>query len=283
MRFEGKRVVITGGASGIGKATAEAFIAEGAQVMMGDLNADAGDAMAADARFDNRLAFQKTDVCDVSQIKDLLDSAASHFGGIDILFNNAGAGGAPERIDEMTAEGWDNTMNLLLRSVAMGTRYAVDHMKEAGGGVIINTSSINAHEAGWGPIAYATAKAGVRHMSKLAAAQLAVYNIRVNSVSPGFIMTNIFADARKDNPAEAKMIDDTIRAISPMAQPVARSGLPEDIAQAVLYLSSDQGGFVSGIDLTVDGGITVGHRHSWDPSTPGLLDMIQAQADGGDS
>lgn len=280
MRFEGKRVVITGGASGIGRATAEAFIAEGAQVMMGDLNAEAGDAMATDMRFDNRLAFQKTDVCEVSDIQNLLDSAADHFGGIDILFNNAGAGGAPERIDEITAEGWDNTMNLLLRSVAMGTRYVVDHMKKGGGGVIINTSSINAHEAGWGPIAYATAKAGVRHMSKLAAAQLAVHNIRVNSISPGFIMTNIFSDSRKDEPEEARQIDETIRAISPMAQPVARSGMPEDIAQAVLYLSSDQGGFVTGTDLTVDGGITVGHRHSWDPNTPGLLDLIQAQADG---
>lgn len=280
MRFEGKRVVITGGASGIGRATAEAFIAEGAQVMMGDLNAEAGDAMAADTRFDNRLAFQKTDVCEVAEIKDLLDSAASHFGGIDILFNNAGAGGAPERIDEMTVEGWDSTMNLLLRSVAMGTRYAVDHMKKAGGGVIVNTSSINAHEAGWGPVAYATAKAGVRHLSKLSAAQLAVHNIRVNSISPGFIMTNIFADSRKDEPEEARKIDEAIHAFSPMAQPVARSGMPEDIAQAVLYLSSDQGGFVSGIDLTVDGGITVGHRHSWDPNTPGLLDLIQAQADG---
>lgn len=279
MRFEGKRVVITGGASGIGRATAEAFIAEGAQVMMGDLNAEAGDAMAADTRFDNRLAFQKTNVCEVSEIRSLLDSAADHFGGIDILFNNAGAGGASERIDEITAEGWDNTMNLLLRSVAMGTRYVVDHMKKAGGGVIINTSSINAHEAGWGPIAYATAKAGVRHLSKISAAQLAQHKIRVNSVSPGFIMTNIFAGAAEQAEDAAK-IDQTIRAIAPMAQPVARSGLPEDIAQAVLYLSSDQGGFVSGIDLTVDGGITVGHRHSWDPNTPGLLDMIQAQSEG---
>jgi NAD(P)-dependent dehydrogenase (short-subunit alcohol dehydrogenase family) len=274
MRFEGKRVVVTGGASGIGKATVEAFIAEGAQVMMGDLNAEAGDAMAAESRFDNRLAFQTTDVCNVDDIKSLIDNAAEHFGGIDILFNNAGAGGAPERIDEITAEGWDMTMNLLLRSVAMGTRYVVDHMKKAGGGVIVNTSSINAHEAGWGPIAYATAKAGVRHLSKLSAAQLAQHNIRVNSISPGFIMTNIFADSRKDEPEEARRIDEAIHAISPMAQPVARSGMPDDIAQAVLYLASDQGGFVNGIDLTVDGGITIGHRHSWDPNTPGLLELI---------
>jgi len=280
MRFEGKRVVVTGGASGIGKATVEAFIAEGAQVMIGDLNAETGDAMAADTRFDNRLEFQATDVCSVDDIKNLMDDAAGHFGGIDILFNNAGAGGASETIDEMTAEGWDSTMNLLLRSVAMGTRFAVDHMKKSGGGAIVNTSSINAHEAGWGPVAYATAKAGVRHLSKLSAAQLAKFHIRVNSVSPGFIMTNIFADAYKNEPEEAKRVDQTIRAVSPMAQPIARSGAPEDIAQAVLYLCSDQGGFVNGIDLTVDGGITVGHRHSWDENTPGLLDLIQAQAEG---
>lgn len=276
MRFEGKRVVITGGASGIGKATAEAFIAEGARVMMGDLNAESGDAMTTDARFDNRLAFQQTDVCDVGQIKNLLDSAARHFGGIDILFNNAGAAGAAEPIDEISPEDWDSTMNLLLRSVAMGTRHVVDHMKQAGG-VIVNTASINAYEAGWGPIAYATAKGAVKHFSKLAAAQLAQHKIRVNSISPGFIMTNIFADSRKGEPEAARQIDQAIRTISPMAQPVARSGMPEDIAHAVLYLSSDHGGFVTGIDLTVDGGITVGHRHSWDPNTPGLLDIVQEQ------
>lgn len=279
MRFEGKRVVVTGGASGIGKATVEAFIAEGAQVMMGDLNSEAGDAMAADSRFDNRLAFQTTDVCDVDNLKSLIDNAASHFGGIDILFNNAGAGGASETIDEITAEGWDNTMNLLLRSVALGTRFAVDHMKEAGGGVIINTSSINAHEAGWGPVAYATAKAAVRHLSKISAAQLAKFNIRVNSISPGFIMTNIFANSFED-PAEAQQVDTAIRAISPMAQPVSRSGQANDIAQAVLYMCSDQGGFVNGTDLTVDGGITVGHRHSWDENAPGLLDLIQENVGG---
>ena len=279
MRFAGKRVVVTGGASGIGKATVEAFIAEGAQVMMGDLNAESGDAMAADARFDNRLAFQPTDVCNVDDLKSLMDNAAEHFGGIDILFNNAGAGGARETIDEMTADAWDSTMNLLLRSVAMGTRFAVDHMKKnPEGGAIVNTSSINAHEAGWGPVAYATAKAGVRHLSKLSAAQLAKFKIRVNSISPGFILTNIFADAYKDDPEEAQRVDQAIRMVSPIAQPVSRSGAPEDIAQAVLYLCSDAGGFVNGIDLTVDGGITVGHRHSWDENTPGLLELIEAQA-----
>lgn len=275
MRFEGKRVVITGGASGIGKGTVEAFIAEGAQVMMGDLNEDAGNAMAADSAYDNRLAFQKTDVCEDGEIRSLIDNAAAHMGGVDILFNNAGAGGARATIDEMEAEEWDKTHALLLRSCAMGIRHVVPHMKQAGGGSIVNTSSINAHEAGWGPIAYAVAKAGVRHLSQISAAQLAQFNIRVNSISPGFIMTNIFAETCKDEPDEAKRVDEAIRTVSPMAQPVARSGMPSDIAQGVLYLASDEGGFVNGIDLKIDGGITVGHRHSWDPDTPGLLDLLE--------
>jgi NAD(P)-dependent dehydrogenase (short-subunit alcohol dehydrogenase family) len=275
MRFEGKRVVLTGGASGIGKATAEAFIAEGAQVMMGDLNAEAGAAMAAESRYDNRLAFQKTDVTQEADITGLLDAAADHFGGVDILFNNAGAAGARKRIDEISADEWDFTQNLLLRSVALGIRHVVPHMKNAGGGAIVNTASITAHEAGWGPIAYSVAKAGVMHLSKIAAAELAQHNIRVNSISPGFILTNIFADAMKDEgEAMARAVDGAIRGAAPHAQPIHRAGMPDDIAQTVLHLASELGSFITGIDIKVDGGMLVGPRHSWDPDTPGLVDAL---------
>ncbi len=273
MRFEGKRVVITGGASGIGRATVEAFIAEGAQVMMGDLNAEAGQAMAAEARFDNRLAFQQTDVCEDDDIAGLIDAAAGHFGGVDILFNNAGAVGARARIDEITADEWDFTHKLLLRSVAMGIRHVVPHMKAAGGGAIVNTASITAHEAGWGPIAYSVAKAGVVHLSRLAAAELAQFDIRVNSISPGFIMTNIFASAFSESEEAAKIIDDAFNEAAPHAQPVHRAGRPDDIAQSVLHLASDQGGFITGTDMVVDGGMLVGPRHSWDPNMPGMVDL----------
>jgi NAD(P)-dependent dehydrogenase (short-subunit alcohol dehydrogenase family) len=276
MRFEGKRVVLTGGASGIGRATVEAFIAEGAQVMMGDIDEAAGRELASDPQFDNRLAFQKTDVCLEADIVGLLASAAEHFGGIDILFNNAGAAGARGRIDEISAEDWDRTHALLLRSVALGISHVVPHMRAAGGGAIVNTSSITAHEAGWGPIAYSVAKAGVLHLSRLAAAELAQFKIRVNSISPGFIMTNIFADAFKENAEEAAMVNEMIKTAAPAAQPVARAGRPNDIAQAALYLASDDGGFVTGIDLKVDGGITVGTRASWDPDVPGLIDLPTA-------
>jgi NAD(P)-dependent dehydrogenase (short-subunit alcohol dehydrogenase family) len=172
MRFEGKRVVLTGGASGIGRATVEAFIAEGALVMMGDINAEAGAAMAAEARFDQRLFFQKTDVIEEADIRGLLDNAAQQFGGIDILFNNAGAGGPRKRIDEISVDEWDFVQNLLLRSVMLGIRHVVPHMRAAGGGAIVNTASIAGHQAGWGPIAYSVAKCGVRHLSRLAAPAL---------------------------------------------------------------------------------------------------------------
>ncbi|MCA1748526.1 MAG: SDR family NAD(P)-dependent oxidoreductase [Sphingomonadales bacterium] len=154
MRFEGKRVVVTGGASGIGKATVEAFIAEGAQVMMGDVNAEAGEAMAADGAHDNRLGFQSCDVTSEDDIKRLIDAAADHFGGVDILFNNAGAAGSRATIEEITAEEWDATQSLLLRSVALGIRHVVPHMKAAGGGAIVNTASVAGHQAGFGPVAY---------------------------------------------------------------------------------------------------------------------------------
>ncbi len=276
MRFEGKRVVLTGGASGIGRATVEAFIAEGALVMMGDINAEAGAAMAAEARFDQRLFFQKTDVIEEGDIRGLLDNAAQQFGGIDILFNNAGAGGPRKRIDEISVDEWDFVQNLLLRSVMLGIRHVVPHMRAEGGGAIVNTASIAGHQAGWGPIAYSVAKCGVRHLSRLAAAELAVHNIRVNSISPGLIVTNIFADAFRDNKEEASVVDQAIRTMAPAAQPVARAGSPEDIAQTVLHLAADSGGFITGTDILVDGGMTVGPRHSWDAQMPGFLELTSA-------
>ncbi|MFN2259950.1 MAG: SDR family NAD(P)-dependent oxidoreductase [Parasphingopyxis sp.] len=280
MRFEGKRVVVTGGASGIGKATVEAFIAEGAQVMMGDVNAEAGEAMAADGAHDNRLGFQSCDVTSEDDIKRLIDAAADHFGGVDILFNNAGAAGSRATIEEITAEEWDATQSLLLRSVALGIRHVVPHMKAAGGGAIVNTASVAGHQAGFGPVAYSVAKAGVRHLSQVAAAQLAQHNIRVNSVSPGFIVTNIFAGTFADNPEAAKIVDGVIRQAAPAAQPVARAGDPKDIAEAVLHLSSDGAGFVTGTDTLVDGGMLVGPRQSWDPAAPNLLNIPQEIVEG---
>ena len=276
MRFSGKSVVITGAASGIGRAATLLFDREGATVFAADLNLAGAEAVAREGQ---NIVPVACDVCDVAQIKALMDHAAGTCGGIDVVLNNAGAGGAREGIDEIDADGWDRTMDLLLRSVAMGIRYAVPHMLHRPGAAIVNTSSVAAVGPGYSPTAYAVAKAGVLHLTKCAATDLAKHGIRVNAVQPGFINTNIFT-ASMEMPAE---LVDTAKAMiaqmSSHAQPVARGGQPDDIAQAVAFLASEAAGFVTGTSLIVDGGITVGPRHSWDPEAPGLFDALQAMAE----
>jgi NAD(P)-dependent dehydrogenase (short-subunit alcohol dehydrogenase family) len=281
MRFSDKCAVVTGAASGIGRETALLFAREGAQVFAADLDLAGAQAVAAQASGITAVA---CDVCNVAQIKALMDQAAAACGGIDIVFNNAGAGGAAARIDEIEPEDWDRTMDLLLRSVAMGIRYAAPHMKnrpstKTGGAAIVNTSSVAAIGAGFAPTAYSVAKAGVLHLTKIAATDLARYGIRVNAVQPGFINTNIFtasAEMPADRIGTAKSM---IAQMSTNAQPVARGGQPTDIANAVAYLCSEAAGFMTGTSMLVDGGITIGQRHAWDPDAPGLFDAMRKMAE----
>ena len=277
MRFSGKCAVITGAASGIGRAATLLFAREGATVYAADLDLAGAEAVAAEG---GNIIPVACDVCDVAQIKALMDRAGAEQGGIDYLFNNAGAGGDRAPIDEIEPAGWDRTFDLLMRSVAMGIRYAVPHMKSRPGAAVVNTSSVAAVGPGYSPTAYAVAKAGVLHLTKCAATDLAKFGIRVNAVQPGFINTNIFT-ASLEMPSE--MVDTAksmILQMSSNAQPVARSGMPDDIANAVAFLCSDAASFMTGASLIVDGGLTVGPRHSWDPEAPGLFDALQAMADG---
>ena len=277
MRFTGKTAVITGAASGIGRAATLLFAREGATVYAADLDMAGAEAVATEGE---NIIPVACDVCDVAQIKALMDRAGAEQGAIDYLFNNAGAGGDRAPIDEIEPEGWDRTFDLLLRSVAMGIRYAVPHMKSRPGAAVVNTSSVAAVGPGYSPTAYAVAKAGVLHLTKCAATDLAKFGIRVNAVQPGFINTNIFT-ASLEMPAELEQTAKAmIKQMSSNAQPVARSGMPVDIANAVAFLCSDAASFMTGASLIVDGGLTVGPRHSWDPEAPGLFDALQAMADG---
>ncbi|MBO6767513.1 MAG: SDR family oxidoreductase [Erythrobacter sp.] len=279
MRFSDRTVVVTGAASGIGAAATALFAREGAVVFASDIDVESGKKLAEETEGDVR--FVRCDVCDPAAIEALMDRAAEETGGIDTLLNNAGAGGARESIEEIGPDAWDTTMDLLLRSVAMGIRYAVPHMKgrpstKTGGASIVNISSVAAVGPGYSPTTYAVAKAGVLHLTKCAATDLAQHGIRVNAVQPGFINTNIFT-ASLDIPDELKtQAKAMIAQMSSNAQPVARGGEPIDIAEAVAYLASDAAGFVTGTSLIVDGGITLGPRHSWDPEEGGAFEALIA-------
>lgn len=274
MRFAGKVAVVTGAASGIGKAAVLKLAAEGAHVFAADIDEAGGTALAQTSN--GRISFIRCDVTDPADIEALMNTAAARNGGIDIVFNNAAAGGDRAPIDEITPEGWDRTMNLVLKSVAMGIRYASPHMKHRQGASIVNTASVAALGAGYSPTAYAVAKAGVLHLTKVAATDLAQYGIRVNAICPGFINTNIFTsslDVPDDSKDAAKAL---IAGMSAQAQPVARGGQSDDIANAVAYLASEEASFMTGTHMLVDGGLTIGQRHAWDPEAPGMFDALVA-------
>ena len=263
-RLDGKVALITGGASGIGLGTVELFVAEGAQVVAADIQDEKGAML--EKRFPGQVAYAHCDVTSEAEIEAALQKAKTEFGGLDILFNNAGISDRMTSIGEITADGWSWIFDILVRGPALGMKHAVPLMLERGGGSIINTASIAGLQAGFGPIAYSTAKAGVIHMSRVAAAQLSPQKIRVNAICPGLIATSIFG-ASFGLPREvADQMAARVAENAAQAQPVPKAGLPDDIAQAALYLASDAAAFVSGTHLVVDGGITVGGRHSWDPN-----------------
>lgn len=254
-RLEGKVAVITGAASGIGRGTVDLFLREGAKVIGGDVQDDKGARMEEELGASFR--YVRCDVTDEAEVKAALDLAVSQFGKLDILFNNAGTGGPLEDAQTVTAEGFDSVMHLHIRAALFGIKHAVPHMRENGGS-IISTASIAGLQNGFGPILYSIAKAGIIHMSKVAAVQLAPLRIRVNAICPGLIATPIFASSMGLGRQFADTTVDAIAAAAGGSQPIPRGGVPADIAEAALYLGSDGASFVTGQALTVDGGITLG-------------------------
>ena len=271
-RLDGKVAVVTGAASGIGLATVELFVAEGAQVLAADVQDAAGQALAA--RYPGQVQFAHCDVTQTAQIQAAIEAAAAAFGGLDILFSNAGAVGSLNGVEHFDEAAWDATHALLLRSVVAGAAFAVPHLRRRGGGAIINTSSVSALQAGYAPLSYSVAKAGVLHFTRLAAAELSAHQIRINAIVPGFIATSIFGGMFKLDSAAALEMASRIATKSGEANPIGKSGRPQDIAEAALFLASDAAGFITGTHLTVDGGLTIGPRHAWDPKTPGPMSAV---------
>lgn len=249
-RLEGKVVVITGAASGIGAGTARMFVAHGAKVIVADMQADAGKALVAELGENTRFAL--CNVTNESDVAAAIDLAVSEFGSLDVMFNNAGIIGAVGRISEMPVEAWDNTMAVLLRGVFLGVKHAARVMMPQNSGVIINTSSTAGILGGLGPHAYTAAKHGVIGLTKSVANELAPFGIRVNAISPGNTVTAMTASVRGGDPTDLAATNERIAATSPLGY----AGLPEDIAAAALYLASDDARCVTGHTLVVDSGQT---------------------------
>lgn len=255
-RLEGKVAVITGAASGIGRGTVDLFVKEGAKVVAADIQDDKGAWLQE--QHGKALRYVRCDVNREGDVKAAIDLAVSSFGRIDCLFNNAGTPGPLENAETVTGESFDSVMHLHVRAALFGIKHAVPAMRAQGGGSIVSTASIAGLQNGFGPLLYSMAKASIVHMTKVAAAQLGPLNIRVNCICPGLIATPIFA---KGIGLATQVADQTVSAIVEAAknsQPIPRAGVPEDIAEAALYLASDGARFVNGHALVVDGGITVG-------------------------
>ena len=247
---------ITGATSGIGEATARRFVAEGACVVLASRSDQRGAAIAKE--LGDRAVFVSADVRHDADVAGVVDAAVEHFGRLDCLFSNAAAA-VPGDLETVSEAEFDDAMRLVLGSVVFGIKHAARVMKPAGRGCVINTSATAAHRAGHGHYVYSAAKAAVSHVTRLAAIELGPHNVRVNAISPGAIATPIYwgggevAETMSDrrNQKELAQVERNLA----RATPTPRSGLAEDVANAALYLASDESSFVNGHDLVVDGGL----------------------------
>ncbi len=238
----GKVAIVTGGAGGIGRASAEALAAAGARVVVADVDAEAGEATAEE--LGDVVAFEPVDVGDIDQIQNMIDSTVARFGGLDILFNNAGIGTAIAGFLKDDFEDFSRIIDVNLFGAIAGTQRAARYMKDHGGGTIINNASIAAINAGPSMIGYRASKAALAHATKCMAIDLAPFGIRVNCLTPAHIRTGI--TKYEMGPVLKYM------------QPLEREATPEDVANAVVFLSSDRAAQVTGVVLPIDGGTSAG-------------------------
>ncbi len=251
-RLDGKVAIITGGASGMGEATVRLFVDEGARVVVADVQDAKGNTLAD--TLGGAAVYQHTDVADEDEIKAAVARAMDEFGRLDVMFNNAGFGGALGPIESTPVDEYDRTMHVLLRGPFLGMKHAASIMKAQGSGSIISTASVAGLGGGRGPHIYSAAKAGVINLTRSVALELAEHGIRVNCICPGGIATPLLAGAM----GGTEQALDLVRTALAGFQPVPRSGLPEDIAKTALWLAGDESTFVTGQAIVVDGGLMTG-------------------------
>jgi NAD(P)-dependent dehydrogenase (short-subunit alcohol dehydrogenase family) len=274
-RLEGKRAVITGAASGIGEETARLFISEGASVVLADVDDERGRRIADE--YGDQARFVHADVAEEGAVEAAVAVSVGEFGGLDVVFNNAGNPGSVGGILEIDLAMFDRTVAVHLRGVFLGIRAAARVMRPQGHGSIINTSSVAGLAANYAGHDYSACKAAIAHLTRTAASELGEDGIRVNAICPGAIATPIFARAAGlDGDAAQSTVDAMAMALSNLS-PIRRVGQPLDIAEAALWLASDGSTFVNGQAIAVDGGMTTGplYRQAH-AGMAGLIQILQS-------
>ena len=258
--LDGKVAVITGGTSGIGARTAELFACEGAATVIAGRRAAQGQAQAA--KLGPKAVFVRADVAVEADVASLVTGTVERYGRLDCLVNCAGEGGSPGGIATVDLSRLQRTLALHLGGVVAGMKHAAPVMAAQRSGSIINVASIGGHIAGWTFLDYSAAKAAIIQLTRCAAAELGQQGVRVNSVSPGPILTGLFGKGAGLDPAradqDATRLEPVFTARLEAYQPIRRAGVPADVAAAVLWLASDASSFVTGQDLAIDGGILAG-------------------------
>lgn len=241
-RLAGKIALITGGSTGIGRATAIKFVQEGAQVIIADINEGQGSPAASE--LGENVKFHAANVADSESVASLFDFIKEKYGRLDVLVNNAGIV-RDSTLKKLTEEDFDKVIDVNLKGVFLCTKRAEELMRE-NGGAILNASSVVAHYGNFGQTNYVAAKSGVIGMTKVWARELGKNNIRVNAVAPGFIQTNMIAS-----------VPDKVLDIMAEKVPLNRLGRPEDIANIYCFLASDEASYITGAVFNVDGGMTI--------------------------
>ena len=280
-RLDGKVVVITGGASGMGAATARRFVAEGAKVVIGDLQVEKGEAIAQE--LGAAATFIRTDVGVEADVKAMIDLAVDAHGRLDCIFNNAGFGGVAGPIDQTDMGApYASTVACLLTGPILGMKHAAPIMKEQGGGSIVSTASIAGLRGSSGAPVYSALKAGVMGLTRAVAVELAPHHIRVNAICPGVIVTPIFLFGQQPKAGSNVSVEEALRPGFRNLQPIPRAGEGFDIANMALFLASDESAFVTGQAFVVDGGLTTTMSALGDvansPIAAAIADLVELPA-----
>jgi NAD(P)-dependent dehydrogenase (short-subunit alcohol dehydrogenase family) len=263
-RLDGKVAIVTGATSGIGERIAEMFVAEGACVVAASRREAEGQAL--EAKCGPAMSFIRTDVTDETSVKAMVDHAVTRFGRLDCLVNNAGSGSPMVSITEVAVEHFSSVFDTNVRGVMFGMKHAAPIMINQGSGSIITIASAAGLRGGLSGHIYSASKAAVIHLSRSVASEISSRGVRVNTISPGGIVTGIFAKAAGLDGAKAERALGIISDLFATVQPIQRAGITDDIANVAVFIASDAASFVTGQDLAVDGGLVPLGKSSWQES-----------------